>query len=350
VRQIAHDSPQTSFAAVKPLTTTCLISNYNYAHFLGEAIEGALRQTVPFNEIIVVDDGSTDNSVEMLKSRYGDHPAIRIVAKAHGGQLSCFNDGIARATSDIVFFLDADDVYEPQYVECALREYQDHPLCDFLFCGRRLFGLQNKELLPYPNDADFGYSLLRTAYERVWIGAETSCLSIRRPTLNKIFPLPFDDEWRVRADDCLVFGASYANARKRYLAKSLIKYRVHGNNCFYGRPVDTSATYSRRVAINRLFEYLERKLCLNIERLADSHHREFCTIESPSLSQLAAYFRVGMKAKVSPLQRLTCLFEMSRHYLQAWKRIDTVVPNCQSISPKVWTEATATNLHQKNAA
>ena len=46
----------------------------------------------------------------------------------------------------------------------CMREYQDHPLCDFLFCGRRLFGLQDKELLPYPNDADFGYSLLRTAY------------------------------------------------------------------------------------------------------------------------------------------------------------------------------------------
>src|SRR4029079_3971787 len=127
---------------------------------------------------------------------------------------------------------------------------------------------------------DFGYSVLRTAYQRSWIGAERSCLSIRRPTLDEIFPLPFEDEWHVRADDCLVFGASYANARKRYLAKSLVKYRVHDRNCFFGRPVDPFATYSRRVAINRLFEHLERKLCLNIERLADFHHREFCTIES----------------------------------------------------------------------
>jgi hypothetical protein len=216
-------------------------------------------------------------------------------------------------------------------LETALREYENHPSCDFLFCGLRLIGLQNEERLRYPADTDFGYSLLRTAFKGVWIGAETTCLSIRRATLNKILPLPFVDEWRVRADDCLVFGASFANARKRYLAKALVNYRVHGNNCFYGRPEEPSAIYTRRVAINRLFEHFERKLCLNIERLADSYHREFCTIEAPTLRLLAAYNRIGRKAKISRKKRLTCGLEMFRYFLEARKRNNRIEPKSHSI-------------------
>ncbi len=195
---------------MEPTTTTCLLSNYNYAQFVGAAIEGALRQTVAFDEIIVVDDGSTDGSIEFLESNYGRNPRIQIVRKNNEGQLSCFNQGAARCTGDIVFFLDADDVFEPQYVEQALGVYDCYPSCDFLFCGRRLFGKRQDTVLPFPSDRDFGYSVLRTVYQRAWIGGPTSCLSLRRNILNKILPLPFVEEWRVRADDCLVFGASLA--------------------------------------------------------------------------------------------------------------------------------------------
>src|SRR5262245_13540577 len=109
------------------MTTSCLLSNYNYARFVGEALEGALRQTVPFDEIVVVDDGSTDGSVELLEREFGRNPRVTIVRKQHSGQLSCFNHGVPKCSGDIVFFLDADDVYEPQYHEQALRVYERHP-------------------------------------------------------------------------------------------------------------------------------------------------------------------------------------------------------------------------------
>src|SRR4051812_2312173 len=298
-----------------PVTTTCLINNFNYASYVGEAIDSALRQTVPFNEIIVVDDGSTDGSFELLQTRYGRQPLVQIIGKSNAGQLSCFNEGFARATGDIVFFLDADDIYDPQYVEEALRVYNCHPSCDFLACGRQMFGQEDGISLRYSMDRDFGYSVLNTAHRREWIGAATSCLSIRRNILEEILPLPFVRDWRTRADDCLVFGASLAGAQKRYLSKALVRYRVHEQNHFHSRTSNRSTTYRRRMAINRLFEHFERKLCFNMQRLAADHHREFCTIDSPTLGQLLTYFGIGLNAQMSPIRRIGCIGTMLRHFL-----------------------------------
>ena len=297
------------------MTTTCLVSNYNYADFIGQALESALSQTVPFDEIIVVDDGSTDGSLELLASKYAEHPTIQIVSKPNAGQLSCFNEGFAQATGDVVFFLDADDVYEPNYVEQALEVYRRDRNCDFVFCGHRKFGQRDCVDLPFADDRDLGYSVILTVHFREWIGAPTSCISMRRRILEKILPLPFTNDWRTRADDCLVFGASLAGARKHYIAQPLVRYRVHGDNHFCGRSVDRFATYRRRLAINALFEYLERKLCYNVPRLADFHHREFRTIGKPSLRQLALYVRIGMASRASLLRRLVCIAELTGHYL-----------------------------------
>src|SRR5262245_40334734 len=113
------------------LRTSCLINNYNYAQYVTEAVDSALAQTCPFDEIIVVDDGSTDGSVELLKCRYGDESRVHIIYKPNEGQLSAFNTGFLAATGDIAFFLDADDIYEPSYVETVLRLYAKRPELDF---------------------------------------------------------------------------------------------------------------------------------------------------------------------------------------------------------------------------
>ena len=92
--------------------TTCLISNYNYRRYIADAVDSALAQTAPLDEIIIVDDGSTDDSQELVRRQYGHHSSVKLVVKKNQGQLSCFNEGFRRSTGDIIFFLDADDVYE----------------------------------------------------------------------------------------------------------------------------------------------------------------------------------------------------------------------------------------------
>lgn len=95
-----------SAAVAADSLVSIIITSHNYADYLGEAIDSALGQDHPHVEVIVVDDGSTDGSVEIIE-RYGKR--IVPVMKSQGGQCSCFNVGIEYARGDVVIFLDADD-------------------------------------------------------------------------------------------------------------------------------------------------------------------------------------------------------------------------------------------------
>jgi glycosyltransferase involved in cell wall biosynthesis len=99
-----------------------IINNYNYGRFLGEAIESALGQTYPRTEVIVVDDGSTDRSREVIAEYAG---RVTAVLKDNGGQASTCNAGFAVSRGDVVIFLDADDFLLPTAVETALLLFDD---------------------------------------------------------------------------------------------------------------------------------------------------------------------------------------------------------------------------------
>ncbi len=78
-----------------------IISSYNYAQFLREAIDSALKQTHKNTEVIVVDDGSTDNSTEIIAS-YEDR--IVPVLKKNRGQASALNAGVSVSSGEVIFF------------------------------------------------------------------------------------------------------------------------------------------------------------------------------------------------------------------------------------------------------
>jgi glycosyltransferase involved in cell wall biosynthesis len=90
-----------------------VIDNYNYAAYLGAAIRSALAQTHRPTEVIVVDDGSTDESREVIRA-FGER--VRAVLQPNQGQSAAFNSGFAAARGDIVLFLDSDDALRPEAV------------------------------------------------------------------------------------------------------------------------------------------------------------------------------------------------------------------------------------------
>jgi glycosyltransferase involved in cell wall biosynthesis len=91
-----------------------VIMNYNYGLFVGQAIESALAIDWHDKEIIVVDDGSTDDSRRVIES-FGER--VTAIFKANGGQPSAANAGFERSTGDVVIFLDADDVLLPSVAQ-----------------------------------------------------------------------------------------------------------------------------------------------------------------------------------------------------------------------------------------
>lgn len=93
------------------MRVSIVIDNYNYCQFVAQAIESSLAQTHGNVEVIVVDDGSTDGSVDVI-NRYADR--IKVIVKANGGQGSAYNAGFAASSGDAVVFLDADDWLYPE--------------------------------------------------------------------------------------------------------------------------------------------------------------------------------------------------------------------------------------------
>lgn len=95
------------------VTCTIIITSYNSAEFIAATVESAINQDYPAVRVIIVDDGSKDDSLEIL-ARYAHR--VTIISKRNGGQASAFNAGFAIADSDIVFFLDGDDTLLPTTV------------------------------------------------------------------------------------------------------------------------------------------------------------------------------------------------------------------------------------------
>ena len=122
-----------------------IINNYNYGQFLREAIDSALQQTYLYTEVIVVDDGSTDNSRDIIKS-YGSR--IIPLFNANGGQASAFNAGFAISGGEIICFLDSDDLFLPQKVAEVVSVFEDHQDIGWCYHAVQLFDDCTQKIIP----------------------------------------------------------------------------------------------------------------------------------------------------------------------------------------------------------
>ena len=101
---------------------TAVIPLYNGAPFIAEAIESILAQSLPADEIIVVDDGSTDDGAEIVK-RFLDRGPIKLLAKENGGQSSARNLGIRQAEGELIALLDQDDIWYENHLEVLTKPF-----------------------------------------------------------------------------------------------------------------------------------------------------------------------------------------------------------------------------------
>jgi glycosyltransferase involved in cell wall biosynthesis len=168
-----------------------IITNYNYGDRLGAAIDSALAVSWPEKEIIVVDDGSTDHSVDIIRA-YGDR--IKALFKTNGGQNSAANTGFFESSGEVVFFLDSDDTL---FSSVALRLV---PLftattakVQFPLLAMRPDGSTAALYPRFPktySPSDVATSVSTTGF---YVSSPTTGNAWARWALDKAFPLP--DRW-----------------------------------------------------------------------------------------------------------------------------------------------------------
>lgn len=295
------------------MKTSCLINSYNYRPYVCEAIQSVLDQTRAVDEIVVVDDGSTDGSFELLQSRWADHERVRLIGQPNAGQLSCFNRGVEEASGELIFFLDADDRYRPGYVERAIKLYESQPYVDFLAVVDAHFGQSAGRRLSVPISRDLGISTLAALLDRKWVGGATSCISMRSTLARRILPCPLEDSWRTRADDVLVFGASIVGAHKYRLGEVLVDYRVHGQNRFTGSRQTAAEVMRHSLAVNQLVSWYANQMGFDRDQLLRIVHREFRTLERPSRKELTSYLGISWRSRAPMSQRLHQMIAILAH-------------------------------------
>jgi glycosyltransferase involved in cell wall biosynthesis len=222
---------------------TILINNYNYGRYLREAIDSALEQTWRRTETVVVDDGSTDNSREILYS-YGN--SIVPVLKENGGQASAFNAGFAASRGGIVCFLDADDLFLPGKVDRIVKAWYRSPDAGLIY-HQLLFINENGRRVGrcWPSSVLEGW--LKARVERSggwWPLPTTSGLACSRSYLEMILPMP-TAPYRLCADAYIGGLAPFVTAIVG-VREPLAMYRLHSTNN-HNSSVASEAEFRRRM-------------------------------------------------------------------------------------------------------
>lgn len=211
-----------------------LINNYNYGTFLRDAIDSALAQTYQDCEVIVVDDGSTDGSHEIISS-YGNR--IIPLFKENGGQATAFNEGFKESSGDIICFLDADDTFSSNKAQRLVETFEQYPNASWCFHPIERVDGQLKTL--YRDESRWGrdgeYDL-RSLLKRGKLGKAipfdclvTSGMSLTRELLKNLLPMP--EEIRITSDDYIKYAAMGIEPGYM-LMETLACQRLHGDNAY----------------------------------------------------------------------------------------------------------------------
>lgn len=215
-----------------PPLVSIVITSYNYGRFLGAAIDSALNQTHPAVEVIVVDDGSTDDSQEVIAG-YGDR--ILPVLRENGGEASAFNAGVAASKGSIVCFLDSDDIFVPEKVTRVIEVFARH--LQIGSCFHTLRALNETD-----TDASFAciaptgehdYRARARHGEMPVIASAMSGMCFRRTLLNTIAPIP--ELKRSAIGEHYIKWTALALQPTYFLDELLALRRVHGDNSYTAR-------------------------------------------------------------------------------------------------------------------
>lgn len=211
------------FAFKKAPLVSVVISNYNYGCFLSQAIESVLQQTYKEFELIVVDDGSTDNSREVIES-YKD--CLTAIFQKNAGQGGAFNAAIAQSKGEIICFLDADDYFDKDKLAKVVAAFLDHPewvQISHCWISVNREGLPTNRILKTLSQGDVRNLLLQRG-KYAW--GISSALAYRRSALQQVLPIPKQP----RAADTYLTATVPFYGEVGCINEPLMFYRMHGNN------------------------------------------------------------------------------------------------------------------------
>ena len=196
-------------------SVSVVIPAYNSEQFISETIQSVLAQSVKPAEIIVVDDGSTDETSKVVQ-KFGK--PVKLIQTPNSGVSHARNIGVERATSTWVAFLDSDDTWEEEFLETFLRYASENPLAVLLFSDFQTFGQDSN-----PQFLGKAFGRWRREYE-LWspLVCVIPSASMVRKDVSTRFP-----EWARNNEDTIFFNAVADEGQVVHIPELLSNYRKH---------------------------------------------------------------------------------------------------------------------------
>jgi glycosyltransferase involved in cell wall biosynthesis len=211
-------------------TISVVIPAYNYGRFLRDAINSVLAQTYPALEIIVVDDGSTDDTPQVL-AEYGDR--IRVISQSNQGVGAARNTGIAAARGEYIAFLDSDDIMRARKLECDIARFEADPELGLVHCGAESFDTAGKTRSVSLTGLEGWIAPELLGLDREVIAAPGSGIAVPKRVAEEIdgfdARLQPSEDW----DFCYRIAVRY---RVGFVPEVLVRYRLHGKGIHLNIP------------------------------------------------------------------------------------------------------------------
>jgi glycosyltransferase involved in cell wall biosynthesis len=194
-------------ALSKP-SVSVVVCNYNYERYIKQALDSLLKQTLSPLEVVVVDDGSTDNSLSIIQAMADSHGLIRVISQPNGGQIAAYNTGFLQTRGDIVYFLDSDDLLYPNALEVIANSFaaniaKVHFKLDLINPDSQRLGVTIPDTLTSGHVATI---FLKHGIPHA--SPPASGNAYRRSVLEKLFPLPASETDRHGADFFCIYGTT----------------------------------------------------------------------------------------------------------------------------------------------
>ena len=201
---------------------SCIVPVYNQAQYVAQALDSVFAQTLPVHEVIVVDDGSTDNLADVVASYPRD---IIFIRQENQGPAAARNTGIRRATGEWLAFIDADDVWHEEKLALQWDAFQRDPDLDYCLTHKRNFweaSMADEEARLRRENHPIVHDIPAYTFQAMMLRKDTF---ERVGYLDENLRLGEDTDWLVRADDL--------DCRREVLPQVLIQRRLHETNISY---------------------------------------------------------------------------------------------------------------------
>ncbi len=222
--ELLGDSPVTRRWIANETKVSVVIPNYNYGRFIQEAVRSVLAQTRVPDEVIVVDDGSTDDSIERL-AEFGDR--IQVIRQAQSGVGVARNVGARASSGNVIAFLDSDDIWMPDKLERQLALLESDSSIGMVTCNMRRFGNgSEREIFAHRLRTNNPHHFLLMNEDVVVSG---SAIMLRRELFDELGG--FDESRELHpSEDWEFFYRVMRRAQIVAVEQVLVKYRSHGAN------------------------------------------------------------------------------------------------------------------------